>query len=298
MSETIDQEAGSGLTRRQLGIAAAVVTLAGVIATPAMRASAAEGWAHPFNSRAWYNDTNPFGAYDPATYPTPPHKHRGSDFVHAGDGVIRSVRSGQVVYAGRGIASGELGNVVAIQHDTHWSLYAHMANGSTRVGNGDWLPAGTALGQMGATGNAYGAHLHIEIGRGGWDGSRSWTSLVDPYPLVGVAGSPPVSVPSDPNGGNSSEEDEMTTFTPVIIDRSRGGMNDESHPDFASTGIIIGDRFVRTSVGRADRGSFQLCMAAFGSFATRKVIGTEADGFLHGDINLLAALSTLQSPTT
>lgn len=168
--------------------AASVLVLTG----PISRAAAAEGWVHPFAPLSWYNASNPFGNYDPGTYTTPPHKHRGSDLVANGSPNVRAVRSGRVVYAGRNIANGELGNTVVLQHDTHWSLYAHFVDGSTTVSEGQSVAAGATLGSMGETGNAYGVHLHIEIGTGQWDGSRSWSTLVDPYLLVGGANSSPI----------------------------------------------------------------------------------------------------------
>jgi len=87
-------------------------------------------------------------------------------------------------------AGGELGQVVVIQHTGYWSLYAHLQTGSITVSESEAVVNGTPLGLMGATGNALGAHLHIEIGVGAWNSARPFADLLDPYDLVGEAPSP------------------------------------------------------------------------------------------------------------
>ena len=56
------------------------------------------------------------------------------------------------------------GNFVKLRHpDGKKSLYAHLKYGSVTVSSGDEVTKGEKLGTIGATGNAYGAHLHFEI---------------------------------------------------------------------------------------------------------------------------------------
>ena len=86
--------------------------------------------------------------------------HTGLDF-RAGYGTpIRAVRSGVVLYAGN---SGDwAGNHVAIKHgDGMTTMSSHMS--STAVRAGQTLRAGQIIGYVGATGRAFGAHLHFEL---------------------------------------------------------------------------------------------------------------------------------------
>jgi len=82
------------------------------------------------------------------------------------------------LFAGHGsaIVAAAAGTVTVVA--SHWSwgqmvkidhgggvqtLYAHMIAGSQAVAPGQWVEAGTYLGQIGATGEAYGSHLHFEV---------------------------------------------------------------------------------------------------------------------------------------
>ena len=59
------------------------------------------------------------------------------------------------------------GNHICMKHDDGMvSLYAHLKNISVKVGQKVTL--NTPLGIMGATGNANGAHLHLELHRSIW----------------------------------------------------------------------------------------------------------------------------------
>jgi murein DD-endopeptidase MepM/ murein hydrolase activator NlpD len=86
--------------------------------------------------------------------------HTGIDF-RAGHGTpIRAVKSGVVLYAGN---SGDwAGNHVAIKHgDGMTTMSSHMS--STAVRAGQTVRAGQIIGYVGATGRAFGAHLHFEL---------------------------------------------------------------------------------------------------------------------------------------
>lgn len=55
-------------------------------------------------------------------------------------------------------------NVVIIEHqDKTKSLYVHLKKGSIKVKEGGFVKAGDIIGYMGASGNAYGVHLHFEV---------------------------------------------------------------------------------------------------------------------------------------
>ncbi|AZS45070.1 Lysostaphin [Microbacterium oleivorans] len=232
----------TGFSRRQI-VTFSLASIGMALVTsqlPLQPAAAAAGWTHPFAERAQYNDDNPFGRYRPEIYTSPPHRHRGSDFIGSGDTRIRAVRPGKVVHAGtESWASGQLGQVVVIQHDDYWSLYAHMQDGSLTVGRNDTVTNGTPLGRMGSTGKANGAHLHIEIGEGAWNNQRPFSALLDPYPLVGKAPRP---------GSNDPVEDDMPVFVRNIDTRSRSltsgtwynvALSEEGGTSFASGKCLV-----------------------------------------------------------
>ena len=59
---------------------------------------------------------------------------------------------------------GSYGNYVKIKHSNgYYTLYAHMVCGSIKVSVGQRVSKGQLLGYMGATGTAYGGHLHFEV---------------------------------------------------------------------------------------------------------------------------------------
>ena len=61
-------------------------------------------------------------------------------------------------------SGGSYGNYVKIDHGNGYqTLYAHMAYGSVKCNVGDRIEAGQVIGYMGATGTAYGGHLHFEV---------------------------------------------------------------------------------------------------------------------------------------
>lgn len=270
-------EIHGGVTRRTaLGVAAlvgAAFALPSVLT--ASSAAAAVSWFHPFPSRGTIDDG--FGARNPHPITGGPSFHNGLDYGPPWSGPIYSVASGTVLAAGW---TDGWGNRVLIDHGSGFrSLYAHMQDGSIRVSSTQAVGASTLVGTIGSTGPATGDHLHVEIHYNG--------SPVDPAPYIHNA--PLAGTAGSPNG------DDMTTYTPIIFDRSRPGVNDEAHPDFASTGIVVGDRFIRTSVGRAPRGMFDLSKAAFSATVGSVRPGGDGNGDHHADINMLTALMQLST---
>lgn len=97
-------------------------------------------------------------------------QHGGIDIVNKGYtlGNIVAHTEGQVVEARNNCTgfepNGSYGNYVKIKHDNgYYTLYAHMAYNTVKVSKGQRVSKGQLLGYMGATGTAYGGHLHFEV---------------------------------------------------------------------------------------------------------------------------------------
>lgn len=90
-------------------------------------------------------------------------RHTGVDYAAPSGSIIRAVAPGTVVSTGWG---GAYGNLVKVRHDDgSLGYYAHMSRIGVRVGQR--VHQGLWLGNVGATGNATGPHLHFEVRRNG-----------------------------------------------------------------------------------------------------------------------------------
>ena len=110
--------------------------------------------------------------------------HTGIDF-RAGYGTpIRAVRSGVVLYAGN---SGDwAGNHVAIKHgDGMTTMSSHMSSMAVRAGQ--TVRAGQIIGYVGATGRAFGAHLHFELYPAGVKYGDVYNAI-NPQPWLSASG--------------------------------------------------------------------------------------------------------------
>ena len=106
-----------------------------------------------------------------------PELHEGVDVVAPEGTPVRALKGGTVTFAGM---QGGYGNVVYIRHGgSTISVYAHLSR--IAVARGVRVAHGQLIGTVGRTGNATGAHLHLEV----WRNGRS----EDPVPLLG--GFPP-----------------------------------------------------------------------------------------------------------
>ena len=87
-----------------------------------------------------------------------------SDVISLEDGVVELVVSNVVDTDRSSTGIATYGNVVKIRHaNGQKTLYAHLKYGSVAVKKGQAVSKGQKLGTMGATGNAYGVHLHFEV---------------------------------------------------------------------------------------------------------------------------------------
>lgn len=124
----------------------------------------------------------PFG--DPGSRfgaPRSGHSHQGQD-VSAPEGTqVRAARGGlvtTVAYQGSGA-----GHYIVIDGagESRNYVYMHLQTGSTRVRQGQRVPTGAWIGNVGNTGASFGAHLHFEIWKGAWYGGGE---PIDPFPLM------------------------------------------------------------------------------------------------------------------
>ncbi len=105
--------------------------------------------------------TSPFGL---RTHPTSGTEsfHYGVDLGAPEGEKIKSIADGEVVEAGE---NPDYGNYLAIRHsESIYSLYAHCSQ--VLPSAGDRVTAGQVIATVGATGNATGPHLHLEIRNG------------------------------------------------------------------------------------------------------------------------------------
>lgn len=113
--------------------------------------------------------------------------HIGTDIVGIDDKQVLAIADGVVESIN---AHGKsYGNHVCVRHDDGMvSLYAHLSRASVEVGQK--VCRGDLLGIMGATGNASGAHLHLELHSGKYRYPAKGTSpltekdLVDAYAWI------------------------------------------------------------------------------------------------------------------
>jgi murein DD-endopeptidase MepM/ murein hydrolase activator NlpD len=114
------------------------------------------------------------------------HTHQGQDVMAAQGTPVAAPLAGTIIW--RAYQAAGAGYYV-ILHGADGRDYAfmHFEEGSTAVAKGDAVTAGQRLGNVGATGDAQGPHLHFEIWPHGWYANGS--QPIDPLPdLLAWAG--------------------------------------------------------------------------------------------------------------
>jgi len=113
--------------------------------------------------------------------------HIGCDLVGCGSEMVYPIGEGTVIKAGK---HQTYGYRVQIRHSNGYtSLYAHLK--TVRVYSGQRVDANTPVGLQGATGNATGIHLHLEVHDGEYRYPDAGTTpadcpwLIDPQRLLG-----------------------------------------------------------------------------------------------------------------
>jgi hypothetical protein len=86
--------------------------------------------------------------------------HAGVDFPAPYGRTVRAAAAGRVVHAGWD--SGGYGFLVTVRHTNGVrTMYAHLSR--IHVHRNQWVSAGTRVGEVGASGEATGPHLHFEV---------------------------------------------------------------------------------------------------------------------------------------
>ncbi|HEV2873733.1 MAG TPA: M23 family metallopeptidase [Thermoleophilaceae bacterium] len=123
----------------------------------------------------WGGDGSRFGAKREG------HSHQGQDLAAAEGTPVVAPRGGlveAVQYQGQGA-----GHYVVLDADDedHDYVFMHLKSGSITVEEGDRVPTGQRIGEVGNTGRSSGPHLHFEIWLGGW---YTGGEPIDPLPLL------------------------------------------------------------------------------------------------------------------
>lgn len=115
--------------------------------------------------------------------------HIGVDMVGLTNKNVCAIADGTVT--GLNVHGSSYGNSVEIKHaDGKVSFYAHLK--TVKVRKGQSVKSGDEIGVEGATGNATGSHLHLEIHQGAYKYPAKGTSpascpwLLDPCEVLGI----------------------------------------------------------------------------------------------------------------
>ena len=103
--------------------------------------------------------TSRFGLRNPTTE-TVPKYHTGIDIAANTGTIFVAAMEGEVILVSD---QGDYGNHIKIQKDDVITLYAHCSK--IYVTEGQEITKGQELGEVGATGNVTGSHLHFEVRR-------------------------------------------------------------------------------------------------------------------------------------
>ena len=110
--------------------------------------------------------------------------HEGVDLAASLGTPVLAAAAGRVTWAGP--RAGGWGRLVTIAHAGGVrTMYAHLSRVQVKVG--EWVAGGTIVGNVGATGDATGPHLHFEV--------RVGAGAIDP--LSALVSSPEISVVAD-----------------------------------------------------------------------------------------------------
>ena len=113
----------------------------------------------------------------------------GTPILAAADGVVIGYGNDEQGY----------GIYVKIDHDTHYTLYAHLSS-NREVWTGRTVKAGDKIGVSGNTGNSTAPHLHFGLRRNDYPDNDPWRGWIDPEPYFVDADDPDLPEADDPAG--------------------------------------------------------------------------------------------------
>jgi len=109
-------------------------------------------------------------------------RHTGVDFRAPRGTEIKAIEDGKIIYAGRGGGwGGAYGVQVIVQHGTKRVIYAHLSSINIKGLRDKKVKEGDLIGLSGATGNAFGPHLHLEARKAPF---RYDKDAIDPMPII------------------------------------------------------------------------------------------------------------------
>ena len=108
-------------------------------------------------------------------------RHQGQDVTAAEGTPMVAARGGVVRYTGNQPTGAGVYVVIHGAGESRDYVYMHLVEGSLLVKNGQTVRTGQLIGQVGNTGASQGAHLHVEIWQGVWQGGGT---PIDPLPLL------------------------------------------------------------------------------------------------------------------
>ncbi len=126
--------------------------------------------------------------------------HHGVDIALPEGTPVLSCADGSVIQSGE---NGDWGISVTIKHPWGISIYGHLKE--TIVSDGQELVQGTIIGYSGATGAAFGPHLHFGIKPTDSDEANGYLGFIDPAPYLSAA-----TVEAAPTIGESPQPTEVT----------------------------------------------------------------------------------------
>lgn len=161
--------------------------------TSSAAGSSSRGCIAPVNAPAG----TPLGVAGPAWHWF--GKHTGLDYLATTGQRVVAACSGRIAAKGSSGAYGNhlyvsLGNVDGVETTM---LYAHLSAFAAGVSTGDTVKTGQYLGNVGATGNAFGPHLHFEVIRGDGLHVTSFGQFIDPPTWLKAHSGPPRPGPGD-----------------------------------------------------------------------------------------------------
>lgn len=139
-----------------LGVA---LTGAPILSASASAATLKDGrWCNP--ARGYFPDGGHYGA------PRGQYSHAGQDVTNSTGTAVYAAAAGTVIRRGWGVLTGRTGYGLVISHGGgRYTYYGHLS--VFRVGSNASVSVGQRIGDMGATGNVTGPHLHFETHSGG-----------------------------------------------------------------------------------------------------------------------------------